>query len=320
LPALVCLFALAASSAARAAVIEAIVNDEIITTQDLLKQAKTHGEWAKADAGGQTALLRAALQELIESKLIEAEGKRHVDANPLLKDHIERAVQQEIEKQRVQFRGENNLRDHIEKTYAMTYTEYRKKLWQDQVRRFVVERDVTVGITVRPSEMRDYYEKHRSRFRKSAAATYRVIYLRAGPRDDREAQRRLAADLVRRARAGEDFSGLSRDFSTGAGEAAGLRENVPLDDLAETLRKAIQSLKPGEVSEPVEADDAIRILKIESFTPEEVQPFEQVQEDIHQIVRDLRWKERYVDLVKRLWRQNYVWVRGAGRLAEPPGA
>jgi parvulin-like peptidyl-prolyl isomerase len=202
----------------------------------------------------------------------------------------------------------------------MTYTEYRKKLWQDQVRRFVVERDVTVGITVRPSEMRDYYEKHRSRFRKSAAATYRVIYLRAGPRDDREAQRRLAADLVRRARAGEDFSGLSRDFSTGAGEAAGLRENVPLDDLAETLRKAIQSLKPGEVSEPVEADDAIRILKIESFTPEEVQPFEQVQEDIHQIVRDLRWKERYVDLVKRLWRQNYVWVRGAGRLAEPPGA
>jgi hypothetical protein len=55
---------------------------------------------------------------------------------------------------------------------------------------------------------------------------------------------------------------------------------VNVKELSPAVRKAVDPLKPGEVSEPVPGPDGFRIFKLESRTEEAVVPFEEVKENL----------------------------------------
>ena len=318
---LVCMMGVCLAPEALRTTIEAKVNDQIITTRDVLGQG--HGRLQQLasqklpDYSQQAEELgRTALRELIEAKLLEAEGEKLIKDRPLAKDFIERAVREEIEKQRLQFRGEGNLRDHIEEKMNLTYTEYRKRLWSDRLRGLILDKEVRVGLLVQPFEVREYYEKHRADFLDHGKVLYRQISLGVSTLADLPRQRRLADELVRRARQGESFEVLAKDYSSG-GSHAPPKEPVVLSGLSEPLRNALIRMQPGEVSDPIVAEHAIWILALRKLEPE---PFQEVQSKIGDILRRNKRTARLAALTDRLWRENYVWIRGVGRVTKMPEA
>ena len=84
---------------------------------------------------------------------------------------------------------------------------------------------------------------------------------------DAPAARTQAEELVRKARAGEDFAALARQSSTSATRSAGGDLGaVAIQEMHPELRKALAPLAPGQVTDPVALAGTVRILKLNERT------------------------------------------------------
>lgn len=126
-------------------------------------------------------------------------------------------------------------------------------------------------------------------------AMYRIsqIFLPAalGDTEAIAAARKQALDLVKRAQAPKgDFAALARDFSQDAttrGQGGDIGY-APLAQLTPEMRPAIENLKAGEVSAPVQSAAGFHILKLADVRPASVTPFEQVKEELRIALRNQR--------------------------------
>lgn len=126
-------------------------------------------------------------------------------------------------------------------------------------------------------------------------ALYRVsqIFLPAvlGDADAVASARKQALDLVKRAQAPKaDFAALAKTYSQDATTRAqgGDIGYVPLAQLTPEMRPAIEQLKAGEVSAPVQSAAGFHILKVVDLRAASVTPFEQVKEELRAALRSQR--------------------------------
>ena len=110
------------------------------------------------------------------------------------------------------------------------------------------------------------------------------------------ASRRFSA----RVKAGEAFEKIAGELSDAPSKAnGGLIGPLTMTELAPGLQKLLSSMKPGDISEPLRTPKGYQLLKLETMTPEEVLPPEQVRD---QIAEKLYAAKREVELRKYLAR------------------
>jgi peptidyl-prolyl cis-trans isomerase C len=98
----------------------------------------------------------------------------------------------------------------------------------------------------------------------------------------RGAARDLARKALEEARAGASFTDLATKYSD-PGEKAyrgGDLGTGPVKRLVEPVREALAKMKPGDISEPVESQFGIHILKLIERKPATVKPFDAVKAQI----------------------------------------
>lgn len=124
---------------------------------------------------------------------------------------------------------------------------------------------------------------------------------------------RLAAELVKRARAGEDFAALAKQYSDDAGtkETGGDFGTISAtSSLPDEIKKGVLPLKKGEVSEPIRQATGFHIFLVEDVT---VQPFNDVYESI---VQDMR-QTHVNDMLKALEARFKTVQKDTGFFAQP---
>ena len=188
----------------------------------------------------------------------------------------------------------------------------------------------TTTRTSRSSRRRRRSRCARSSWRCRATATVNVG---AG----RERRARRPTQIRQRALAGESFEKLAAELSDAPSKAnAGLIGPLNLDDLSPDLRKLIEAMKVGEISELLRTPRGYQILKLESSTPPETLPFEQAREQISErVFTDKRRAEfeKYLEQlraqaiiewknedVKKAYEQGLSAEQAAGRRAAAPRA
>jgi hypothetical protein len=91
----------------------------------------------------------------------------------------------------------------------------------------------------------------------------------------------LAEEIVKRARAGEDFGELAAKYSGGPTRGkGGDLGNFGKGDLAPEVERVAFSLEPGGISDPMPVAEGQRILRVSEKTPGSATPFEEVKADI----------------------------------------
>lgn len=122
--------------------------------------------------------------------------------------------------------------------------------------------------------LRDHYETHRSRYERPAEVWLRQILV-----DD--PQRATAA--YEALQDGESFVDVAARFSQGPkAQQGGDQGRLSKQDLPPEFVDVIFNLEPGEISEVVEADYGLHIFQVTAVYAAEVQPFEDVVDDIRQ--------------------------------------
>lgn len=136
----------------------------------------------------------------------------------------------------------------------------RDLVWESQV-------DAVVYYGIKDKELKDYYQKHANKFKKPATVTISEIFLSfAGA--DADAVRAKAKDIADRAKKGGDFKKLAIENS----DRPNVAENGPgagtfdVDKLDPLFAKPLEKLQAGQVSDPIELDIGMEIVKVDART------------------------------------------------------
>jgi hypothetical protein len=144
-----------------------------------------------------------------------------------------------------------------------------RELWKKQATRdMVLQREVQGKVYwgLSSKELKEYYEKNKQKFTKPETVSLSEIFLGFAGRDE-NVVREKAKSLVAQLRAGGDFAKLAAENSDPGPltQGRGTIEKLKVSDLSEKLATAIQGVKVGGITDPVEADQVgIVILKVDA--------------------------------------------------------
>src|SRR5208337_4596691 len=164
---------------------------------------------------------------------------------------------------------------------GMTVDDLKKDLRRQLSIQKLLNREVAAKVTITDQDVTDFYNANRNQFN-VAEAQYRISQIVITPRKDQMVRNRKNDDATNEAEAerkakmlqdklnsGADFSQLAMDYSEDPQTAAtgGDLGYIPESSLNPPqtdpiLKKVVLSLKPGQVSPPIQLKDSIRILKL----------------------------------------------------------
>ena len=120
------------------------------------------------------------------------------------------------------------------------------------------------------ADLQRVYQAYRGRFSSGPRSQLEVLVQPKKYGDEEiRAAAELASGLVRRARAGEDFAALARDYSEGPGADKGgeIQRLLQPADFGPDFGPRIAGLKPGEIADPFQDAGRFIILKLLAQVP-----------------------------------------------------
>lgn len=140
-------------------------------------------------------------------------------------------------------------------------------------------------ITLSEDDVRGYYEQNKPRYAtpEERRASHILLRLDPGASDAQKSGiRARATELLKQVRAGGDFAALAKANSQDPGSAGsgGDLGFFPREAMVKPFADAAFSLKEGEVSDIVESDFGLHLIRLTGIRPGQQRGFEQVRAEI----------------------------------------
>jgi peptidyl-prolyl cis-trans isomerase SurA len=221
------------------------------------------------------------------------------------------------------------------KQEGITIEQLRKNLEKQMVINQVQQVEVAGKVGISESEAQAYYAEHKDEFTTAASLTLRELLV-AVKSDGKsvnvaadDAAKAKAESLLARARAGESFAALVAEASDAPSKAnGGLVGPLSAEELDPGVRKIIEGLKPGDVTEVFRTGGGYALLQLDASTPPVVKSFESARDDIAQKVYESKRSAEFGRYLVRLrsqaiieWKNeemHRVWMARTSASALPP--
>lgn len=172
---------------------------------------------------------------------------------------------------------------------GLTYAEFEKEVLEQAIIKAVVSREIGSKITVTDAEIEKFYNDNPKFFEEPEHWKIAHIFLVSRNRvtgeeltDEELAQRKVKMeDLLRRARAGEDFGKLAKENSehTTSKDSGGVSE-VARGQMPPEFEAAVASMKPGQISDVIRSRLGFHIIKMLEYTPAKKKALAEMKEKI----------------------------------------
>jgi peptidyl-prolyl cis-trans isomerase SurA len=188
---------------------------------------------------------------------------------------------------------------------GMSLDELKRNIERSVLRRQLLSRELEAKIAVSEADVKAEYEAHRADYARPGSLHLQEIVVKT-----RSGSTALANDLVRRARAGEDFGALARAYSSSSTRSAGGDlGRISRGDLTPDIEKAAFALPVGGVSDPLPTPDGFRILKVVERTEGTQVPFEEVKAEIQKRLSAERTTREYEAYLEGLRKDAIIDIR-----------
>jgi peptidyl-prolyl cis-trans isomerase SurA len=283
------------AAAARTEILEQIlvkVNEDIITKTDLeARQVEVLRQRTQQMSDEE---LKKAIAEVTPDVLVGA-----VDEILLLQRGKElgyKVTEEQFKRVIENIRKENKLESDEAfaaalKQEGLSIEQLRKNLEKQMVIRQVQDVEVFAKLGISDDEAQAYYNTHPTEFTTTASLTLRELLV-AVKTDGKSinvaadsAAKEKAENAVKRARAGEAFAALVAELSDAPSKAnGGVVGPLSPEELDPGVRKLIEGLKPGGVTDVFRTSTGYAFLQLETVTAPVVKTFEAARDDIAQKV------------------------------------
>jgi peptidyl-prolyl cis-trans isomerase SurA len=307
----------------RAEILEQIlvkVNGEIFTKSDLeqrqIAALRQKGQAIDLKSDPNNAQLRKALDEITPQIMVDAIDEmvvvqRGKELGYTLSDQQFKSVVDNIRKEN-KIETDEQFQAAL-KSENLSMADLRRNLERSMISQRVQQNEVLAKIGVTDDEAKKYYDAHLNEFTTPPTVTLREILV-AVAGDPKvmnvaadEAAQAKALQIRRRAVGGENFEKLASEVSDSPSKAnAGLIGPLSVNDLSPELRKMIESMKVGDVSQPVRTARGYQLLKLETITPTNTMPLDKAREQISERVFTDKRKAEYLKYLQKLRAQAII--------------
>ena len=305
-----------AAAAAQAATVDrivAVVNNDIITENELesafaLVRKRIEASYKGPDMEKVIAESRLqVLSRMIDGKLIEQRAARQgltvrdEDVMATIKDLLgKRNIQMEDFLKTLEREGSN-------------FDAYKREIRDQMIRMRLLRREVRLGILVTDEEIGDYYVKNREDYEGKESFRIKQILLLAPEHQDRARRtKRLseAAQIRKRLKDGESFDLLAAQFSQGPAAASGGDIGfVEAGTMLPEVDREAAKLKIDEISEVIASPVGFHIIKVLDKRGGGNKPIETIREEIKTKLEDEKMEKKYEQWIADLRKQSRIEIK-----------
>ncbi|VTR98340.1 peptidylprolyl isomerase [Tuwongella immobilis] len=216
-------------------------------------------------------IYREELKRIIERELIITDMTVKLKkVRPDLLEQLEADAQKDADKRLMTFRKTRKIPSDDEfkkllQSQGLTLEGMRRQMargfmMNEYIRNLIGPRTQRISLT----EIRDYYDDNPNEFATADSVVWNDLFLRWDKFASPAEARKFAAQVISRARQGEDFVAMVKQYDHGD---SSFREGLGLGNKRGEIRPAevetlVFSLKPGEVGPPVEMDGGLHIVRV----------------------------------------------------------
>ncbi|MBE0545877.1 MAG: peptidylprolyl isomerase [Verrucomicrobia bacterium] len=172
---------------------------------------------------------------------------------------------------------------------------------------FTLERELKISVS--DDEVKKFYDENPSRFEEPemVRASHILLSTRdAGTGSDiseakKQEKRKQMEDILKRARAGEDFAKLAKEFSEDPGSKdKGGEYTFPRGQMVPAFESAAFSLNPNQISDIITTQFGHHIIKLSEKLPAKKVEFAKVAEELKEGLKQQEIQKQLRDYVEKL--------------------
>jgi peptidyl-prolyl cis-trans isomerase SurA len=293
------------------------VNNDIITQTELARKRQTMEAELRQQGlkGGQLDKAleekeKDSLRDQIDQLLLVQRGK-DLNIN----------VDSEVTKRLAQIQLQSKITDPDkfhewlrEQSDGMSFEDIRAQLRNQIMTQRVIGQEVGSKIAVPRAEVEKYYEEHKKEFVRDEQIFMRQILISTEGKsaDQVVAAEKKAKEIVARARKGEKFGELARDYSDdvetakGGGEMPAFKKGQLRKEIEDVVFKA----KRGFVTDPIRMANGFLILKVEERYEAGQAIISDVENEITEQLYNPRMMPKLRDYLTKLRLEAFLEIRG----------
>jgi len=204
------------------------------------------------------------------------------------------------------------------KSQGQTREEWEKQGIEQGIVQAVVERELKIEVT--DAEVKKFYDDNPSRFEQPEMV--RASHVLVASRDltsnqeysaDKKAEKKkLAEDIQKRAKAGEDFAKLAKQYSDDPGSKDnGGEYKFPRGQMVPEFEAAAFSLGTNEVSEVVTTQFGYHIIKVNEKFPAKSVPLAEIEKDLRDGLKQQATQKQLPDFLEKVLADSNVEILDA---------
>ena len=206
------------------------------------------------------------LNSLIINKVMLA--KAEIDSVVVDDRRVESELEGRMDQMLQMYGSEKSLVEQFGKSVEQLKAELRPDI-RDQLLVDEMRSKITSNVNVTPGEVRKFFNsipKDSLPYFPSEVEIGQIVRLARVTREEMTTLKSRLLEYKKRALAGEDFGELAKAYSEDAGSAqnGGLYANYKRGSMVPEFEGTLFRLKPGEISDPVETDFGVHIIKLEN--------------------------------------------------------
>lgn len=257
----------------------------------------------------QMAMLeRQILQRLIQVQLLNAK------ATPADKAAGKEQTEKRIADLKTRA-GSQELFETQLKSIGITESELSTKMGQELTAEAVLKRELKAGAS--DEEAKKFYDENPSKFEQPEMV--KAAHVLIGTKDNttgtdlsdeqKAAKKKIAEDVLKRAKAGEDFAKLAEKYSDDPGSKdKGGEYTFPRGQMVPEFEAAAFSLNTNQVSDLVTTAYGYHIIKLYEKIPAKKLDFEKVKDDIKEYLTNQAMQKQLPDYMEKLEKEADVQI------------
>jgi len=243
------------------------VNDTVLTQADLVREEYSIFPYARQHNGlpkeMEPQIRNGAMKMIIFEELVYQEAERRKMTVPAAK------MQRAEAAFRKQFDTPDEFKALLQSEFHGSQQLLRKKIERSLLIEALLKNEIDSKSTPTPAEIRVFYDKNPARFQYPESFTFQTISIlppdKATPEQLKEGRKR-ADDAVRQAKStktAEEFGLLAEKISDDDYRVMmGQHRPVDRDKLAPQVVKALLVMKPGDVSDLIQIEQAYTVVRL----------------------------------------------------------
>ncbi len=213
------------------------------------------------------------------------------------------------------------------KAVGLTPEKFHSQMVEQGICEQVLDRELKDTINITDADTKKFYEENSAGFEQPEKV--RAAHILISTKDSATNQdfspekkmekKKLAEKVLQRAKKGEDFGKLAKEFSEDPGsKEAGGEYTFPRGQMVPEFEAAAFSMKTNQISELVETSFGYHIIKLNERFPPQKAEYAEVQKEIKERLQLIEIQKRLPDYLDKLKKEAGVEVLGEKGKTEGP--